>query len=287
MPLFKVEVREKQLDAVDTPAARSSRPAPRRSAESRRDSGLLAIIAGAFSALLILAGLASWLVSRYGAPVPSAADPNAPSVPAVVDVGNVAELAGNAPPADAYLTAAQLPPINPDFPRDATIASVGVRAFSMAQLEEAARLSRAMGLLAGDPVPSYDDGPGMALFQVNLLRRQVDVMLMEQAAEAAGTAAEMPVIPNEELLADFLGKVGADRRQLDDMLAANGVGIAHLMDFLRRTQLLDFFVQSELMDGRPQEERDQVVREWIDNQWATSSIRIQFYDPDSLPGAAP
>jgi len=289
MPLFKVEVRDKTESPPGASSPAATQPAARARRERKRKdgSGAFAIVAGAFAALLVLGGLSTWLVSRYGR-LPGQTTTNgavsAPVVPA--DVGDVASLSLSAPPPIQAL--AGVPPINPDFPRDAVIASVGAqRSYTMAELEIATRLARAMGLLAGDPVPSYEDGPGMAAFQVNLLRRQVDVMLIELAAAQAGTAAEMPPLPPEDLLADFLGKVNASRRQLDDMLAANGVSIAHLMDFLRRTQLIDFFVQSQLMAGRDQAERDAAVSEWIDAQWATQNIRIQFYDPDSIPGAAP
>lgn len=269
MPLIRIERRTKP----------ASQGAPRAaSAESRPAGGgspLPALLAGAVSALAVLGGIAWFLIGRTAAPAATAPAGAAPggqaAAPAPVEVPAV-----GFPP--AQLT--HVPVLNPDFPRDAVIAVVAGTPITMAQLEARVRVARTLGTLAGDPVPGYDDPRGLREFQVQMLRRSVDVVLIQQAAQAAGVA--VPPGGSSDAVTSFLQRVNAAPEQLEDAMASNGVTQPMLDAWFASATLIDFYVQSEILAGRDAAEREAAVKEWLDARWATEAIDIAFYDPEEL-----
>jgi hypothetical protein len=173
-----------------------------------------------------------------------------------------------------------VPILNPDYPRDAVIATVGPVPITMAQLEGRVRVARTLGTLAGDPVPGYDDPGGMRQFQVQLLRRTIDVVLIQLAAQDAGVT--VPPGGSSDAAQQFLERVSASPQQLEDAMASNGVTRPMLDHWFASATLVDFYVQSEIMAGRDPSEREAAVKEWLDARWATDAIQIAFYDPEEL-----
>jgi hypothetical protein len=252
MPLLRIESRSKTPPAADAPRRAEPRPAPGRS------SGLPALAAGAVFALVLIAGFSAALVlsSRRAAPVGPAAQ-----VPAQAEAG------------------ADLPPINADYPRDAVIATVNGQPFRMAELEVAVRIARTLGALSGDAVPAYGD-PGMRAFQIKMLRRQIDILLMQQAVTREGLA--VPGGPVDDLLAAFLQQVGATPERLAAEMAANGVSREQLEEWFTDSRTINTYVQQTMMAGHDQSEREAIVRAWLDREWASREILINFYDPGEV-----
>lgn len=283
MPLFRIETRQKD----------ESRPAPR-SRDAAAQPGAsrgswMALVAGGLAALLVLMLVAAFLISRYGgggqteAQAPAVAPAGAGSS-AGNGAGGGAAAGAAAPVAGrAALTAPQLShvqPINTDYPRDATIAVVRGEPITMAQLEARVRIARTLGSLAGDPVPSYEDGAALRTFQVQMLRRAVDVLLIQQAARAANV--QVPGGSEIDAIDSFLEQVSASPQQLDDAMASNGVTQEMLAAWFADANVVDFYVQTELMGADGEQDREAVVRPWLDARWAEGGIDIYFYDPDQL-----
>ncbi|MCC7018991.1 MAG: hypothetical protein IT332_04515 [Ardenticatenales bacterium] len=284
MPLLKIETRPKAK-------ASDRRPEPRQSGARPPDAGptgggLLPIIAGGSLALLLLAGVAAVLLRRR---------PDAATPPAQVPVnGTAASMPGAVPAVGAGVVPtmqplaalANIPPLNPDFPRESMVANIDGVPFLMADLEIAVRVARTIATLSADPVPNYDDAPGMRAFQVKLLRRQIDAILLENAARSLPD--KPPPLSAQELIDSLLTRQSAARQQLDDAMAANGVAEANVVAFLQRAGDIDLFIQSEILKDLPQDERqnaerrDALVRDWLDRAWETQSVQIYFYDPDSV-----
>src|SRR4029453_19024910 len=107
---------------------------------------------------------------------------------------------------------------------DATVAVVNNEPIQMADLESAVRIAHTLGSFTNDKLPSYTDAAGMKEFQIRMLRRQVDTILMRQAFGREGV--QDPGGSADQLIDGFLQKVGADRQKLDNAAAANGVSPA-------------------------------------------------------------
>jgi len=260
MPLLRIE------RAAKKPAAPSS---------ARAGSSLPALFAGAVTALAVLGGIAWFLIGRTTPPAVPVAPDGAPggqvAAPAPIAVPEV-----GFPPAQLTHVAV----LNPDYPREAVVASVAGVPITMAQLEARVRVARTLGSLAADPVPGYDDPNGMRTFQVQILRRTVDVVLIQLAARTAGVT--VPAGSAGDAATGFLERVNAAPSQLTDAMAANGVTQPMIDGWFASATLIDFFVQSEIMAGRDPSERETAVKEWLDAQWATADIQINFYDPEEL-----
>lgn len=284
MPLFKVETRTKAADVSPDPSPSSSpdTAAPRSAGRSRPagDGGasVVALLLGALSALVVLAGASVFLVRRFGPEPAPAAQPAAPS--SAIGTGGVGPAAG-APtgfgprPAPALDHVA---PLNVDYPRTTAIAIVNGEAYTMAHLEAAVRVARSLGTLSADPVPSFQDASALRRFQVDMLKRQIDVILIRQSALAQGSVP--PDASAEPAIQGFLQVVGATQEQLDDALASNGASRAHLEAWFTDAALVDFFIQTTLMPGQDPARRAEVAQAWIDAAWASSDIQINFYPPE-------
>jgi hypothetical protein len=284
MPLLKIETRPK-AKAADRP--REPRPSGARPPDAGpTGGGLLPIIAGGSLALLLLAGVAAVLLRRQPdvtmPPAQAPANGAAAAVPgAAPGVG-----AGVVPTTPPLTALANVPPLNPDFPRESMVANIDGVPFLMADLEIAVRVARTIATLSADPVPNYDDVAGMRAFQVKLLRRQIDAILLENAARTMPD--KPPPLSAQELIDSLLARQSAARQQLDDAMAANGVAEANVVAFLQRAGDIDLFIQSAILKDLPQEERqnaerrDALVRDWLDRAWETQSVQIYFYDPDSV-----
>jgi hypothetical protein len=257
MPLFRIETRTKKT--AKKPAKRSE------SSAARGGSGAMApLMAGAFVGILAVAGVTAFLVSR------SRADQ------AQVGGDGAAQAPVTAPEATA---AGALTPMLSDFPSHTIIAYVNGETYTMADLEKAARVARVLGSFTGDNVP--DDGsPELRDFLVRLLSRQIDIMLIKQAAEREG------VVPPEgdlDLLVEaFLGEVGVSRAQLDSLVASSPVTETDVKEWFVDARDINFYIQDVLMADRQPEERDTVVREWLAEQWEAGEVLVNFYDPDEV-----
>jgi len=266
MPLLRIERRPKS-----PPPA----PRPQQAAPPPRSSGkgpLSAVLAGAGFGVVLIAAIASFALGQRSvreaqvAPAPTAEVAAAPAF----EFGSAGSSLPSADPS--------LPPINGDFPRDAVVALVSGQPFLMGQLEVAVRIARTLGALSGDAVPDYT-APEMRDFQVQILRRQIDIILMKQAFRGRGL--EDPGLPVEGLVSGFLERVGATQEQLAQEMARNGVKSEELAAWFADSQQVNQFVQQELMGDRDQAERAQITREWLERRWDEAEIYVNFYDPDT------
>jgi hypothetical protein len=192
-----------------------------------------------------------------------------------------------APRATMPAPAASLPPINGDFDRQAVIASVNGQLYTMGELEAAVRIAKVLGTLTGDAVPDFDS-PDMPSFQVRMLKRQIDLMLTLQGAADKGI--ELPGEPVEDLVKDFLSRVGASEARLQDLMTQYGVTQDQVNRWFEDSTLSNMFVTQELMTDRDASEREVVTSQWLEAQWATheDDILVSFYDPDTvMAGATP
>lgn len=286
MPLLKIETRPK-AKPTERQTPTQSRPATVRPRDGGANGGLLPIVAGGSLALLLLAGVAAVLLQRE----PDAATPpqaqQGGAAPAqggaAVGAGTGAGVVPTAPPLTAL---AALPPLNLDFPRESMVANVAGQPFLMADLEIAVRVARTIATLSAEPVPNYDDVPGMKAFQVKLLRRQIDAILLENASRSLPD--KPPPLSAQELIDSLLSRQGAARKQLDDAMQANGIAEANLVAFLQRAGDIDLFIQAVILKDLPQEQRqdaerrDALVRMWLDKAWDEQKVQIYFYDPDTV-----
>jgi hypothetical protein len=246
-----------------------------------------AVLAGVLIGLVAIAGITAFLLARRGAEQPQAA-PVTPVVsePAPAPVGSAGAVAGTAgstlPMADA-----SLPPLNEDFPREAVVALVNGQPFTMGQLESAVRVARSLAGLSGDPVPDYGTQE-MRDFQIQMLRRQVDVILMRQGFAAAGL--EHPDMPIDGLVSGFLERVGGTQEDLEREMAENGVSRQQLDAWFSDSQDVNLFVQQQLMQGRDPSDptaREAASRAWLEQQWDAGQIYVNFYDPDAPEWSPP
>ena len=144
-----------------------------------------------------------------------------------------------------------------------------------------------LAALTGDAVPDYGSSE-MRDFQVRMLKRQIDLMLLKQAAMAKGIAR--PDEPVETLIADFVTRVGGSDARLQQLMAENGVAQADLARWFEDSTLGNMFVAQELLQDRDPSEREAATQEWLTKEWAArgEEILVNFYDPDTLgaPDAA-
>lgn len=273
MPLFQIERRTKAAQPASPRPAAAAGPA-------RAGSPLPALLAGAVTALAVLGGIAWFLIGRTTVPAAPLAEPGVASGAPAAD--GIAAPAPISVPDVGFPTVdlSHVAVLNADFPRDTAVASVNGVPISMAQLETRVRVARTLGTLAGDPVPGYDNLSALRTFEVQMLRRSIDVVLIQQAARAAGVV--IPPGSSSDASSTFLAQVNAAPAQLEDAMASNGVTQAMLDGWFASATLIDFYVQTELMAGHEPSEREAVVKAWIDAQWAAADIQINFYDPDNL-----
>jgi hypothetical protein len=239
--------------------------------------------------LIIIAGLTAYFIARSNNP---AAPTNTAESAGAAQPGSGAPAAGAAVPASgsgaagsgAPAAAALWPgPINADYARDVVIAYINGEPYPMTQLEIAVRVARALGALSGDPAPAYDD-PAILNYQVLILKRQIDMVLLRQATLREGLVA--PVGPVDDLITSFLQRLGASDAQLDRELAANSVTRADLQKWFEDSRTSNFYIQTKLMDGKDQSVREATVRDWLAQEWertqAQNQLLINFYDPEQL-----
>lgn len=309
MPLFRIETRPKPNDpqganpgkkpAPSERPARSTAPKARRTPDQASGrSGLTpALVAGGLVGLVIIAGLSAYFIARSrnpAAPVNTAASTGAtPAAPggsgapaagaAVAPGGSAAAGAAAAGAGDPAAAPLWPGPINADYARDVVIAYINGEPYPMAQLETAVRVARALGALSGDAAPAYDD-PAILNYQVRILKRQIDMVLLRQAALREGLVA--PTGPVDDLITSFLQRLGASDAQLDRELAVNSVTRADLQKWFEDSRTSNFYIQTRLMDGVDQSAREATVRDWLTEEWertqAQNQLLINFYDPDQL-----
>ncbi len=297
MPLIRIETRPKPGEPPAKPPGQdkkgrdaSARPArsgtAKPAAAAGRTSLLPVLVAGGLFGLIIVAGLSAFFVARSRSATTA---PGAAGVPAAA-----AAPGGAAPaaPGGGGAAASIWPgPINSDYPRDQPIAFVNNEPYTMAQLETAVRMARALGTLSGDEVPAYTD-QAILTYQVRLLKRQIDQILMRQAVQREGLAP--PTGPVDDLISGFVQRVGTSDARLDAELATNGVTRDDLRRWFEDSRTTSFYVQTKLMaDETDQSKRDAIVQAWLAKEWerlqAQNLLLINFYDPDKLksPAAAP
>ncbi len=277
MPLIRIETRDK------SPSGASPEPAPQRprpdrgqgDAHGRAGVGP-AILAGALVGLLAIGAISVYVITQRR--------PNPATAPATSSAA-VAP-AGTAIPADGPPPLGDVAPLNADYPRQAIVAWVSGESYAMEELEIAVRVAKALSAVSGDEVPDYGT-PAMRDFQMAMLRREVDGMLMRQALRRSGVAP--PAVDVAPAIDGYLQQFGGTPEQLAAALAANGVTRAHLDNWFTQSRDTQFYIQTQLMVDRQPEEQEQVVRDWLAGQWETQDIRIDFYDPatPSGPSSAP
>lgn len=280
MPLFKVETRTKAASDTDGIAERSPAvaPTPLRAGSTAPSGGasVVALLLGALAALIVLAAVSLILVRRFGldaAPVVQPSPGGAAGVSPFDSTGSAMSIGPRPAPALDHV-----PPINVHYQRDTTIALVNGEPYTMAHLEAAVRVARALGSLSADVVPSFQDATALRAFQVDMLKRQIDIILIRQAAVAQG--AVPPDASPGPAIQGFLQVVGGTEAQLDDALASNGATQAHLDAWFSDAALVDYFIQTNLMVGQDPGGRAEVAQAWIEAAWASSDIQITFYEPE-------
>ena len=302
MPLIKIESSSKSdAGKSDTDAAmeisedtmlqeKESKSARRGSSESDSDSGggrpsgTSALVLGLLASLALLAGVSlalvgsRWLESRQAETPGSGSD----SSSVVGEPGGILE--GGA--GDPKLAAAQPlhpGPINGDYDRTANVAFVNGEAYTMRQLETAVRTARALGVMTGEVVPNYTDAASLG-YQVRVLKRQIDVILMRQAMERDN----IPEPPGsvDDLISAFLSQIGATTTDLQVQMIENSVSLEELEVWFENSRTTNAYVQQHLMEigGDPTdpEQREARITQWLDEAWDTNSIDINFYDPDGV-----
>jgi hypothetical protein len=260
MPLIRIESRSKGADKRSRRA-----PQPRHKPPASGGSALPWVAAIAVSTFLVVAAVGVVLVRRDRqqraggqAAAVSQATPAAPGAAGTTVVTSL--------PGDPYA------------PSD-VIAEVGKQQFTYAELVTAVRVARVLGYFTGDAVPS-DTSPEMPAFQVKMLRNQIDTMLVMEAMEEQGVLA--PTGPTADLVDGYLKEVGGTREQLDQQLAASGVTEADLEQWFADARSLNFFIQTSIAAGKQGDERNALVKAWLDKQWDEQDIKIHFYDPDAV-----
>lgn len=269
MPLFRIESRTKDAEVSD----RRSRGTRESATRSSGASTTAWVLGGAMVGVLLIAAVVAYVIgTRSVEPVAAPAVVPTQGVAAIQPLPGTGAVGSSLPSADPTL-----PMLNADYTRGDVVALVNGQPFSMGQLETAVRIGLALGSLSGDATPAYD-APEMRDFQIQMLRRQIDVILMRQAFAAAGL--EDPDLPIEGLVSGFLDRVGASQQDLEQAMAANGVRQEDLEAWFADSQQVNLFVQQQLMQGRDQAERTQVTRDWLDGQWDAGQIFVNFYEPD-------
>jgi hypothetical protein len=297
MPLFRVQVQPKESQ----PEEDRAQGVGRRGAESvRREvspSGVPALAAGVAFGFLLVVGVSFFLIrqSRSG-PQASLPGPGAASAPAPVSDGGAGAALGaptDGAPSDAAIQAAAdsaldqtagPSSINPDYRLEDVIAQVNGQSVAMRDLDRAVRVSRVLGQLSGDPVPANDTS-GLRQFQIQMLKRLVDLELMKQAAQRDNML--VPGGTTDTAVQQFLAEVGKSQSDLDAAMAANNVTQPELDRWFRDARTASFFVAQKLMVGNETGDRDQITQNWLTNQWKIQDIGVNFYEPDATVPPGP
>jgi hypothetical protein len=167
--------------------------------------------------------------------------------------------------------------INPEYELQDVLAVVNGDLIAMRDLDRAVRVARVLGQLSGEPAPA-NGSPELRAFQIQMLKRLVDLELMAQAAEREGL-----MIPGGDVAVSvdgFLGQVAKSRQDLDVAMAEHGVTEAELDRWFRDARTANFFVAQSLMAGDETGDRDAATQQWLAGQWDTQSIVIDFYEPE-------
>jgi hypothetical protein len=268
MPLFRIERRAKEVGStpVSTVPMRESSGAPT----------FMVVLAGALFGLFVLVAVSAVLVVRSRPPTPTANTENQANADAAAgevtspDTGIVANLALD--------TVSGPSRVNPEFNLEDVIARVGTESIAMRNLDRAVRVARVLGNLSGDPVPVAGD-PALRDFQIQMLKRLVDVELMRQAAQTEGLL--IPGGPVDTAIQGYLDQVGATQTDLQVAMAAEQVSNSELERWFEDARTANFFVLNSLLVGRETESRDTVTQEWLAAEWQrrAAEIAVSFYEP--------
>jgi hypothetical protein len=175
-----------------------------------------AIVAGALVGLVAIGLISVYVVTQRQAE------------PTVVPFGAPAAVATVAPAAAAL---AGVPALNGDFARTDIIAYVNGEPYTMGQLEVAVRVAKTLAAISKDPVPDFG-APEMRDFQIRLLRREIDSMLLRQALARTGTP--VPPVDVQPVIDGYLKQYNGTPEQLAAALTAAGIGQRELLAWLSR-----------------------------------------------------
>ncbi len=271
MPLFRVEKRPKMpspepgRDAGASGTVAAEVVARAHDAPAAPRSGVAAIAVGGLVGLVAVAAVSVVLVR-------GARNGEGPSAPAAQG-GATAPQADQAGSVDASTGPAS---INPDFNLEDVIARVNGKAIAMRDLDRSVRVARVLGDLSGDPVPA-NDSPELKQFQIQMLKRLIDLELMRQGAKRAGLL--VPGGATVDVIQGYLAQVGADQGRLDEEMQKHGVAAEELDRWFKDARTANFFVTQSLSAGKETESRDTISADWLKDQWATQAIEVNFYEP--------
>jgi hypothetical protein len=193
-------------------------------------------------------------------------------------------------PAEIGVTESEQPPeplttgpssINPDYQLEDVVAIVNGQPLAMRDVDRSVRVARVLGQLSGDPAPE-NGSPELKQFQVQMLKRLVDLELMAQGAERQGL-----MIPGGDVdvaVDGFLAQAGKSRIDLETAMASYGVTEAEIDRWFRDARTANYFVVQGLMDSEETADRDVVTQQWLSAQWNSQSITINFYEPEPEDG---
>lgn len=264
MPLIRIESRKKAADGAPAPAPAPGKP-PRDDA-GRGGSGP-AILAGALVGLLVIAGITAYVIAQRGqaaVPPPVVIPAGAEGLPTVVPLQGVA-------------------PLNLDYPRETIIAYVNGVPYTMLELELAARVSKTLASISGDSVPDYGS-PEMRDFQITMLRRELDGIILRQAMVRDGLQA--PAGDVTPAVDGFLQQFQATPEKLTAALAANGITRADLDRWFSQSRETQFYIQTKIMPGQEPEKQAEVVRAWLDERFEDQVKIANFYEPSATAAPA-
>ena len=304
MPLIKIETRAKDSPDVDAragaraddapapvPAAEKPVSSARRAREARQArqaaapaaDPMKAMVGGAVFGLIVVAGIGAFLFARQSnVPSGALAGPvTAPGNPlGATDGGVTAPVAPGGP-------ATAVPPLNSDYARSTIIATVGSEPYRMADLESAVRVAHTLASLAGEQLTPYND-PGIRDLQIQMLKRQVDMLLMKQAV-----LRENIPVPGDDIkpqIDAYLERIGSSREKLNAAMAANGVTEAEVDKWFKDSRTTTAYVVEKLLKGKDLSQREAVTKAWLADEWRAreSDILINFYEPSpSLASGTP
>ncbi len=264
MPLLRIETQSQSEGPGSARQRRSREQAPRQPGRRLLQAAGLGALAG----LVVVAGLAFGLLSRRSL------SPEVTSQPSSV--------AGDTASPDEAVTAAVSQaagvPAETYEPQD-IIAWIRGEPYSYGQLLQAVRVARVLAYFTGDAVPS-DTSPEMPGYQVQMLRRQIDLILLKQAMSRDRVA--MPPLDGPTLVEAFLNDAGLERSQLEVQLAANGVTQANLEAWFVDAAAVNAYIQQKVAPGKVGTEREAAIRDWLDAEWDSQEIVVRFYDPDQV-----
>lgn len=271
MPLFRVVKRpntpppETSRDAGASGAPPNEAVAADHDAPAAPRSGWVAIAVGGLVGLVAVAAVSVALVrgARNGEGPPAPAAQGGATAPQGGEAGVVDASTGQAS-------------INPDFNLEDVIARVNGKAIAMRDLDRAVRVARVLGDLSGDPVPA-NGSPELRQFQIQMLKRLIDLELMRQGAKRAGLL--VPGGATADVIQGYLTQVGADQGRLEEEMQKHGVTADELDRWFKDARTANFFVTQSLRVGKETESPDTLSADWLEDQWATQAIGVNFYEP--------